>query len=84
MFHYDITAEDHRIIANSKEGIVFQVHLTDNLSGKTAENNLTHEELSDLVAFQLALDGVPNHAEKGYELLNPNFAKLAPELRMIP
>jgi len=84
MFHYDITAEDHRIVANSPDGYDYQVILLDNFSGKTAQVKMTAEQLSFLVAFQLAPDGVPDNAEKGYELLNPIFETLPKELRMIP
>lgn len=84
MFHYDITAEDHRIVATSTDGHNYQVLLMDHFSGKTATISLDAEKLGFLVAFQLAPDGVPPHCEKGYELLEPIFATLPSELRLIP
>lgn len=84
MFLIDCTIEDTRIIAKSANGHDYDVEISDNLTGKSREVNLTAEQLSYVMQFNLHPDGEPENMDQMYEVLNPIFEGWPIELRPIP
>lgn len=84
MFHIDCTFEDSRIVANSQDGTVYSVTMTDALTGKQGNIELTPKQLSDVLAINFDSNGTPQGFEAMYRELELLMAQLPPECRLIP
>lgn len=84
MFHIDAQFEDTRIVAHSEDGALYETVISDNLTGKSRTVQLSAEQLSYVMQFNLHPDGEPEGMDAMYEVLNPIFEGWPLELRPIP
>lgn len=84
MFLIDTTFEDTRIQARSEDGASYDTTIMDNQTGAFRNVQLTPEQLSMVLQFNLHSDGEPTDFEEFYKELEPIFAGWPNNLRPIP
>ena len=80
MFHLDMTFEDTRIIANSKDGESYEVQISDLFTGSEVTMELDAVRLAKVVALNLNAEAFEAFAEG----LQPLLEKLPDGLVLIP
>lgn len=84
MFLIDTTFEDIRIQARSEDGASYDTIIMDNQTGVFRSVQLTPEQLSMVIQFNLDSNGEPTGFEEFYKELEPIFAGWPNNLRPIP
>jgi hypothetical protein len=80
MFHLDMTFEDTRIIANSKDGESYEVHLCDLFTGSKVTMELDAVRLAKVVAMNLNAEAFEAFGED----LQPLLGLLPEGLLLMP
>lgn len=84
MFLIDTTFEDTRIQARSEDGASYDTIIMDNQTGVFRSVQLTPEQLSMVIQFNLEPTGCPAGCDEFYKELEPIFAGWPNNLRPIP
>jgi hypothetical protein len=84
MFLLDTTFEDTRILARSQDGHLYDTTVMDSQTGAFRNVQLTAEQLSMVLQFNLDNNGAPAGCDEFYKELEPIFAGWPQNLRPIP
>ena len=85
MFHIDITCEDIRFLADTKNyGNLWEVTITDTLTGSNKKIALTGSEVSATIALMVHPEGSCVDSVEAYKMLEPIYKDWPRELRPIP
>jgi hypothetical protein len=84
MFIIDATFEDIRIRAESRDGVSWEAMFDDAFTGKFDKRICTAQQVADIMAINLHIDGMPDGYTQMYERLESILAGLPKETRPVP